>query len=118
MGRSWPRHGTYTRDFTLDEGGKCARRALEVVVSHHVAKLVRALELLARQRDPFADLAERFSADEVRVNYTQNLILPHVARADLPALRFMTSSTAPLSVDKHLEFEKTYGIPIVQLAPR
>src|SRR5207244_2015271 len=36
--------------------------------------------------------------------------------ADLPALRFMTSSTAPLSVDKHLEFEKTYGIPIVQLA--
>ncbi|PYM93401.1 MAG: hypothetical protein DME04_11220 [Candidatus Rokuibacteriota bacterium] len=39
-----------------------------------------------------------------------------VSRADLPALRFMTSSTAPLSVDKHLEFEKTYGIPIVQLA--
>jgi acyl-coenzyme A synthetase/AMP-(fatty) acid ligase len=28
----------------------------------------------------------------------------------------MTSSTAPLSVDKHQEFEKTYGIPIVQLA--
>jgi acyl-coenzyme A synthetase/AMP-(fatty) acid ligase len=28
----------------------------------------------------------------------------------------MTSSTAPLSVDKHLEFEKTYGIQIVQLA--
>jgi acyl-coenzyme A synthetase/AMP-(fatty) acid ligase len=39
-----------------------------------------------------------------------------VTRADLPALRFMTSSTAPLSLDKHLEFEKTYGIPIVQLA--
>jgi len=39
-----------------------------------------------------------------------------VTRADLPALRFMTSSTAPLSVDKHLEFEKTYAIPIVQLA--
>jgi len=39
-----------------------------------------------------------------------------ISRADLPALRFMTSSTAPLSVDKHLEFEKTYGIPIVQLA--
>jgi len=28
----------------------------------------------------------------------------------------MTSSTAPLSVEKHVEFEKTYGIPIVQLA--
>jgi acyl-coenzyme A synthetase/AMP-(fatty) acid ligase len=39
-----------------------------------------------------------------------------VTRADLPALRFMTSSTAPLSVDKHVEFERTYGIPIVQLA--
>jgi acyl-coenzyme A synthetase/AMP-(fatty) acid ligase len=39
-----------------------------------------------------------------------------VTKADLPALRFMTSSTAPLSVDKHVEFEKTYGIQIVQLA--
>ena len=39
-----------------------------------------------------------------------------VTSADLPALRFMTSSTAPLSLDKHLEFERTYGIPIVQLA--
>jgi len=37
-------------------------------------------------------------------------------KADLPRLRFMTSSTAPLSVDKHVEFEATYGIPIVQLA--
>jgi long-chain acyl-CoA synthetase len=39
-----------------------------------------------------------------------------VTTADLPALRFMTSSTAPLSVEKHTEFEQTYGIPIVQLA--
>ncbi|MGH7342820.1 MAG: class I adenylate-forming enzyme family protein, partial [Candidatus Rokuibacteriota bacterium] len=39
-----------------------------------------------------------------------------VTRDDLPRLRFMTSSTAPLSVDKHHEFEQTYGIPIVQLA--
>src|SRR6266849_6207031 len=39
-----------------------------------------------------------------------------MTKADLPALRFVTSSTAPLSVEKHLEFEKTYGIPIVQLA--
>jgi acyl-coenzyme A synthetase/AMP-(fatty) acid ligase len=39
-----------------------------------------------------------------------------VSRSELPALRFMTSSTAPLSVDKQLEFEKTYGVPIVQLA--
>src|SRR5262245_49292301 len=39
-----------------------------------------------------------------------------VTKADLPALRFMTSSTAPLSVERHVEFEKTYGIQIVQLA--
>jgi len=39
-----------------------------------------------------------------------------ITKADLPKLRFMTSSTAPLSVDKHVEFERTYGIPIVQLA--
>ena len=39
-----------------------------------------------------------------------------ITKADLPRLRFMTSSTAPLSVEKHLEFERTYGIPIVQLA--
>jgi len=39
-----------------------------------------------------------------------------VTAADLPRLRFMTSSTAPLSLEKHQEFEKTYGIPIVQLA--
>ena len=30
-----------------------------------------------------ADAADRFSRGEVRVTYTQNLILPHVARADL-----------------------------------
>jgi long-chain acyl-CoA synthetase len=39
-----------------------------------------------------------------------------VTQAELPALRFMTSSTAPLSLEKHLEFEKTYGILVVQLA--
>jgi len=36
--------------------------------------------------DRVADFAERFGHDEVRVNYTQNLVLPHVARADIPAL--------------------------------
>ena len=39
---------------TRDERG---RRALEVVVPHHVAEAVRLLELLARERDPLADLA-------------------------------------------------------------
>ncbi|GFO80838.1 MAG: hypothetical protein A49_04650 [Methyloceanibacter sp.] len=36
--------------------------------------------------DLVADLAERFGYNEVRVNYTQNLVLPHVALADIPAL--------------------------------
>jgi sulfite reductase (NADPH) hemoprotein beta-component len=36
--------------------------------------------------DLVADLAERFGHDEARVNYTQNLVLPHVATADIPAL--------------------------------
>ena len=36
--------------------------------------------------DFVADLAERYSRNEARVNYTQNLILPHVARVDLPRL--------------------------------
>jgi len=36
--------------------------------------------------DLVADLTERFGHDELRVNYTQNLVLPHVAIADIPAL--------------------------------
>jgi acyl-coenzyme A synthetase/AMP-(fatty) acid ligase len=37
-----------------------------------------------------------------------------VRKAELPHLRFITSSTAPLSREKHEEFERRYGIPIVQ----
>jgi sulfite reductase (NADPH) hemoprotein beta-component len=33
-----------------------------------------------------ADLAERFGHSEIRVNYTQNLMLPHVATSDVVAL--------------------------------
>ncbi len=35
------------------------------------------------QMEAVADLAERFAFDEVRVTHEQNLVLPHVARADL-----------------------------------
>jgi sulfite reductase (NADPH) hemoprotein beta-component len=38
----------------------------------------------AEQMDLIADLAERYSKDEVRVAYEQNLILPHVKLDDLP----------------------------------
>ncbi|MCB1514509.1 MAG: nitrite/sulfite reductase, partial [Hyphomicrobiaceae bacterium] len=37
----------------------------------------------ADQMDVVADLAVRYGHDEVRVTYQQNLVLPHVARADL-----------------------------------
>ena len=38
------------------------------------------------QMDVVADLADRFSQSEVRVSHEQNLVLPHVALDDLPAL--------------------------------
>jgi sulfite reductase (NADPH) hemoprotein beta-component len=38
------------------------------------------------QMDLAADLAERYSQDEVRVTYQQNLLLPHVRLDDLPAV--------------------------------
>ena len=37
-------------------------------------------------------------------------------KRDVPALRFMTSSTAPLMVKNLFRFEEIYGIPINQLA--
>jgi sulfite reductase (NADPH) hemoprotein beta-component len=40
----------------------------------------------AEQMDLVADLAERYSKDEVRVAYEQNLILPHVKLDDLPVV--------------------------------
>ncbi|MES1156543.1 MAG: nitrite/sulfite reductase [Alphaproteobacteria bacterium] len=40
----------------------------------------------AEQMDLVADLAERFSFDEVRVTHEQNLVLPHVKQDDLFAL--------------------------------
>ncbi len=40
----------------------------------------------ADQMDAVADLAEDYSYDEIRVSHEQNLILPHVALDDLPAV--------------------------------
>ncbi|MEL6600733.1 MAG: nitrite/sulfite reductase, partial [Pseudomonadota bacterium] len=40
----------------------------------------------ADQMRVMADLAERYSHDELRISHEQNVILPHVHRADLPAL--------------------------------
>ena len=40
----------------------------------------------ADQMDIVADLAEKYSQDELRVSHEQNLVLPHVAFADLKAV--------------------------------
>ncbi len=40
----------------------------------------------AEQMDRIADLADRYSFGEIRVGHEQNLVLPHVAQRDLPAL--------------------------------
>ncbi|MEO9339408.1 nitrite/sulfite reductase [Mesorhizobium sp. SB112] len=38
------------------------------------------------QMEVVADIAERYGFDEIRVTHEQNLVLPHVARADLKAV--------------------------------
>ncbi|MFI4951222.1 MAG: nitrite/sulfite reductase [Caulobacterales bacterium] len=43
-------------------------------------------DMTSAQMDVVADLAERYSQDEVRVNYQQNLLLPHVKLDDVPAV--------------------------------
>jgi sulfite reductase (NADPH) hemoprotein beta-component len=40
----------------------------------------------ADEMDVVADLAERFGNGEIRVSHVQNLVLPHIARDDIPAL--------------------------------
>ena len=40
----------------------------------------------SEQMEVVADLAERYSLDEVRVTYEQNLLLPHVKLDDVPAV--------------------------------
>ena len=43
-------------------------------------------DMSADQMRLVADLAERYGHDDIRVSHAQNLVLPHVALADLPAL--------------------------------
>ena len=40
----------------------------------------------SEQMDAIAELADRYSFGEIRVGHEQNLVLPHVAQRDLPAL--------------------------------
>ncbi|MBJ7498497.1 MAG: nitrite/sulfite reductase [Sphingopyxis sp.] len=43
-------------------------------------------DISAEQMDIVADLAERYSFDEIRATHAQNLVLPHVRKADLYAV--------------------------------
>ncbi|HET8611934.1 MAG TPA: nitrite/sulfite reductase [Sphingomonas sp.] len=43
-------------------------------------------DITAEQMELVADLAERYSFDELRVTHAQNLVLPHVRKADLYAV--------------------------------
>ncbi len=43
-------------------------------------------DVTAEQMEAVADLAETYAHSEVRVAHEQNLVLPHVALDDLPAL--------------------------------
>jgi sulfite reductase (NADPH) hemoprotein beta-component len=43
-------------------------------------------DVTAEEMDAIADLADRYSFGEIRVSHTQNLALPHVELAQLPAL--------------------------------
>jgi len=43
-------------------------------------------DITAEQMDAVADLADRHSFSEIRVTHAQNLVLPHVRRADLPTV--------------------------------
>ena len=92
------------------------------ILSIGPALLTGATLVLARRFSQgrfFAWLRDHDVTVAVGIPTVINMLLSRpaaVTKADLPKLRFMTSSTAPLSVDKHLEFERTYGIPIVQLA--
>jgi len=83
-------------DFSPQE--QAYQRWLQQNVQAHKNPLLRAVTLsfkrlgfapgdaTADQLDAAADLAERFSAGEVRVTHQQNLLLPWVRVEDLPAL--------------------------------
>jgi len=43
-------------------------------------------DVTAEQMDAVADIAERYSFDDIRVSHAQNLVLPHVRKQDLHAV--------------------------------
>ncbi|MGB3722416.1 MAG: nitrite/sulfite reductase [Pacificimonas sp.] len=72
----------------------------------------------ADQMDLMADLAMRYSLDEIRVTHAQNLVLPHVKQADLYALwqELDAAGLAPANLDRASDIIACPGLDYCSLA--
>ena len=70
------------------------------------------------QMEVVADLADAYSQGEVRVNYTQNLVLPHVKLADIPAIyaRLAAAGLATANIDLITDIIACPGLDYCTLA--
>ena len=72
----------------------------------------------SEQMEVVADLADAYSQGEVRVNYTQNLVLPHVKLADIPAIyaRLDAAGLATANIDLITDIIACPGLDYCTLA--
>ena len=72
----------------------------------------------ADQIDLLADLAERYGHDELRVTHSQNIVLPHVRAADLPAIHaaLAEAGLAEANVDLATDIIACPGLDYCSLA--
>lgn len=70
------------------------------------------------QIDLMADLAERYSFDELRITHAQNIVLPHVRSADLHAIwqRLDEAGLAPANLDLISDIIACPGLDYCSLA--
>jgi sulfite reductase (NADPH) hemoprotein beta-component len=70
------------------------------------------------QMEVVADLADAYSRGEARVNYTQNLVLPHVKLADVPAVyaRLKEAGLASANIDLITDIIACPGLDYCSLA--
>ncbi len=70
------------------------------------------------QIDAMADLAERYSFDELRVTHAQNIVLPHVRKADLYAVwqRLVAAELADANLDLISDIIACPGLDYCSLA--
>jgi sulfite reductase (NADPH) hemoprotein beta-component len=75
-------------------------------------------DVTAEQMEVVADLAERYSFDELRVAHTQNLVLPHVRKADLYAVwqRLREAGMADANLDLVTDIIACPGLDYCSLA--